>query len=925
MTRAERLCASLSRTFDTPKVGSKDGSSTIHEFTGPVASERYALLPPKSDAAAKALLAVGLKRGVSEVRLLENIRVRRGLPDLPSPRFDQFVSFLLDFPSPSFSRFAETCDSYTPGKHFLDLVSNASPWAVEGTQPGSLPQTGHSQGFKSYSDHQKLHHSGDSVTGPNDDVVDVKAVYTAQNHLSPKSDPAPLISSFHEASTESLPATPGSQNLIPLHLAHASEAPEKLAIDLLFNDQTGQVSIGLCFVPVKYFPEPVPQPFARLATSSAHAQVADATLSDKGVPSVKPNPSPSQVTPIKESLENHYPDSSPLGSKSVELHQEESCHVRPNAPALNITTLQDEIQGPTAFPSAPPFKEGKNAKQASQSDSGDEVILVEKGSKPAAARSSVPPVKARKKQTSRSAPRNTVALFARRKRVRDTVANASQPEVRTPNKIATALLQNRRTAAQSSFRETHLRRSRRKARPIAPIIDESDSEDEDGTRDNDEDFEPELGPVAMQHDGPEGARPVEAEQPFQEVSERPKRGLPPQKGKHVRFSDEVEKVQIPKQGDSSPASRTRSRRNGYMARQQKVTVSSSLDEDEEVLDSHDNVVSNRKIITPGRIRRTLSHPTGSKTSHPTSSKTERTGSTRACKESRKQTGSLDGIMKGRRQDLWKNGLMKFEEELKQDDVDSLTTDDDSDTPAYVRFPLLQVIVKRLREKSISFEELENINPEEETLRFYEETKNDPPYAADCESPGMKWVEECLMQTMGNQPGLFLYSNADKDVQHHSVDDQNEDDIYDLDKGTGRKIYTESSDSSDPLQSSDGEEGENGNLRTVVGGGSKRSRREARSRASKARELQGRVCGDLLPTMTFEARRRVLRWAERDFTWFDAGCDFMEIVAARSSKRCNRCNMPEDDDLMCEESILLKLWKDMSWRKVRRMRHRHSER
>ena len=106
-------------------------------------------------------------------------------------------------------------------------------------------------------------------------------------------------------------------------------------------------------------------------------------------------------------------------------------------------------------------------------------------------------------------------------------------------------------------------------------------------------------------------------------------------------------------------------------------------------------------------------------------------------------------------------------------------------------------------------------------------------------------------------------------------------------------------------------------------GEKRSRAIARHRASKARELQSRVCGMLLGTMQLDSKRKVLRWAEKDFSWFSNKNEWEEILASKVMKRCKRCDIEGETDDKCEETILLKLWKDLSWKKVRRMKHRLS--
>eukprot|EP00178_Gracilaria_changii_P015354 TRINITY_DN42_c0_g1_i1.p1 TRINITY_DN42_c0_g1~~TRINITY_DN42_c0_g1_i1.p1 ORF type:complete len:929 (-),score=117.70 TRINITY_DN42_c0_g1_i1:8683-11469(-) len=919
-TRAERLCASLSRTFDTPKLATKE--SSIHEFIGPVASERYALLPPKSDAAAKALLAVGLKRGVAEVRLLENIRRRRGLPDLPSPRFDHFVSFMLQTPSPAFERCAEICDSYTPSRHMLELVPHTrSSVGGNGSETNSVFVANRPES-ESAIDLQQLQLSNDSDLAPNDSVVHIDAIHTPPTHFTPASEHVHHVKSSKKEDSEPIP-------LIDPCAKRAAEPLEKLTVDLKFNDQTGKVSLDLIFVPIQPVSEQNSQPFARIATLStrARSQVKAANLATKHNPLAELNSTELPIAMNHNSLESHVLNSSPFDLKTNQAQQNEQCHVRPSAPALNITTLKDQIHKPPAPPSHTQTLNPKNTPQDVDYDSGEEVIFIGAGPKPPVRSSSMTAsAKARKKRQTvlarRSTPLTQHHLFERRKRMKDMVMNALQTDSQPPNRIAPALLRNRRAAAKSSFQDTGLRRPKRRARPIAPMIDESDTDNEYRNQEIDDDFTPEVRVASMRPVATQEANSFDTERRPREENEQLSTRTSLQKAKHVRFSDEIEEMQIELDG-GSPASRTRSRRTGGVARHSKSDNSPLPNEEEEILDSHDSVLSRRKLSKRSRVRKSLPQPARTRT-HPSPTPLAtgaRNGQASQSKRSDLNPISFDHISDRKRPSLWDEDLRRFEEELKTDDVDSLTSDEDSDTPAYIRMPLVQHITKRMKDKSITFEDLDNINPEEEIARCYEEVKDHPPYAPESESPGLKFIEDCLKQMLGNQ-SRAISSFGTEDVHQHHPDDEEEDDI---ETGSGRKIYRGSSDSSDPLESSDEGDGENGGLRVVVPGGSKRSRREARSRASKARELQGRVCGDLLPTMTFEARRRVLRWAERDFTWFDSGCDFMEIVAARTSKRCNRCNMPGDDDLMCEESILLKLWKDMSWRKVRRMRHRHSER
>lgn len=105
--------------------------------------------------------------------------------------------------------------------------------------------------------------------------------------------------------------------------------------------------------------------------------------------------------------------------------------------------------------------------------------------------------------------------------------------------------------------------------------------------------------------------------------------------------------------------------------------------------------------------------------------------------------------------------------------------------------------------------------------------------------------------------------------------------------------------------------------------SKRSRIQAKTRIQRAKDLQNRVCGDFQQSMTTEGKKLVLRWASRDFSWFDSGKDSAEIMVQTGHAECPKCdNDPMVPSGSCESTLLIRLNKDMSWRKVRRLRHRH---
>lgn len=89
---------------------------------------------------------------------------------------------------------------------------------------------------------------------------------------------------------------------------------------------------------------------------------------------------------------------------------------------------------------------------------------------------------------------------------------------------------------------------------------------------------------------------------------------------------------------------------------------------------------------------------------------------------------------------------------------------------------------------------------------------------------------------------------------------------------------------------------------------------------KALDLMRRVCGDMIGEMTAEDKGKVLKWAKRDFSLFEEGDEIMELTLRVTETECDRCQPVPEGAGPCEASIVLKLWRDMTWRKVRRLRH-----
>lgn len=95
-----------------------------------------------------------------------------------------------------------------------------------------------------------------------------------------------------------------------------------------------------------------------------------------------------------------------------------------------------------------------------------------------------------------------------------------------------------------------------------------------------------------------------------------------------------------------------------------------------------------------------------------------------------------------------------------------------------------------------------------------------------------------------------------------------------------------------------------------------------SEEAEAKLLQSRVCGEMFKNLNDAAKDNVKRWALRDFSQFQNGTDIMEIILESSAVMCQRCTADSGGTSrgLCEESIVLKLWTDMTWRKIRRVRH-----
>lgn len=243
-------------------------------------------------------------------------------------------------------------------------------------------------------------------------------------------------------------------------------------------------------------------------------------------------------------------------------------------------------------------------------------------------------------------------------------------------------------------------------------------------------------------------------------------------------------------------------------------------------------------------------------------------------------------------------------------------------------PTLGRLMEPVRDGDRCLVECDQYIEHDAMMQFYRDTRNDPPYAPDAKSSGTEYQLEIWRQRQARSRLRFSAPDPDEELEGDGFEDRAPLASNGIGgaggTGTGGERSRISSGSRESSEGSsvrsDSSDGEDDGGVEINGGKGHRSGRS--SRAVRARELQSRVCGDLLTSMSAEAKRRVLRWAEKDYSWFDDGTEMMEIVASRIVKACPLCDSIDGKYREhCEESILLKLWTNMTWRKVRRMRHR----
>lgn len=292
---------------------------------------------------------------------------------------------------------------------------------------------------------------------------------------------------------------------------------------------------------------------------------------------------------------------------------------------------------------------------------------------------------------------------------------------------------------------------------------------------------------------------------------------------------------------------------------------------------------------------------------------------------------LDGENAEREPHLWDRELACLDRLVRKHDTGSpsaTSSDSDEDGPYYDdMMPILKRILVPIHRGDRCIMDYDQ--PEEEynfMKDYYRKNRNAPPYAPDHASPGTKFLLETYervkaareRRTVGEEP---IAVHRDVDAVRARSGPPSIEEPMDMDPVSYVDVEIPQELSSGKSTPTSSVPGSSEDEPDTSAAGTKRTRAIARHRASKARELQSRVCGVLLTTMQSECKRKVLRWAEKDFEWFEKDSEWMEIVASKVMRRCDRCDIEGEEENQCEETILLKLWKDLSWRKVRRMRHR----
>ncbi|CDF35529.1 unnamed protein product [Chondrus crispus] len=283
---------------------------------------------------------------------------------------------------------------------------------------------------------------------------------------------------------------------------------------------------------------------------------------------------------------------------------------------------------------------------------------------------------------------------------------------------------------------------------------------------------------------------------------------------------------------------------------------------------------------------------------------------------------LRSSTKGNFVSLWDKRLERLEDAIAANETGSPSLSDVEadieETMLFEIIPTLEKIMDAVRDGEMGLLECDQYSQQNAVIQAYKNTKDDAPYAPTAKSPGTQFYLDVWKDRRARKERkLSVPKIDDGGAQGFATNNPN--------GGTFANGGTSGEDRSPTASQHTGEN----SVRSDSSGGKvgeddaqKAARLEREEASERARELQSRVCGKLLESMSAEAKVRVLRWAEADCSWFDDGTDMMEIVASRVVKTCAQCDERDGNyNEKCEESILLKLWANMTWRKIRRMRHR----
>lgn len=159
------------------------------------------------------------------------------------------------------------------------------------------------------------------------------------------------------------------------------------------------------------------------------------------------------------------------------------------------------------------------------------------------------------------------------------------------------------------------------------------------------------------------------------------------------------------------------------------------------------------------------------------------------------------------------------------------------------------------------------------------------------------------------------ASSGHDTEYVNLDVGYDQDVGEMDGGHEEEIVLDQN--GDPIADEDGYEIVDGSGRTK-----RRRSTDGPNSEEEAIKLQRRICGPSWDGMSEKTKNDVLRWARHDFSWFGEGRNSVQINAQRIPINCPICAMkgPGNSENVCERTILIKLYRDMSWRKVQRLKH-----